>query len=290
MERQLWKMIVEILRILDNPGAPKGCRYSDAWIVAVWYWSVIHDRPVSWAVKKINWPLDLRKRPLPSNSRMSVRMRSESVQALLHALEQRVIAPREPGMYWIVDGKPMPVSGCSKDPQARYGRAAGCHARGYKLHAIVEGKGSIAAWRIAPMNVDERVMAQDMIRTTPLQGYLLADGNYDSNPLHDACGDNLQMVTPRRNGGRRGLGRHRHSPNRLRSITLTEDPWCDFGRNLLKQRCRIEQTFAHLTNWGGGLNGLPAWVRTPRRVQRWVQAKLVLTALKRCIPTTTYVA
>ncbi len=173
MERQLWKMIVEILGTIDNPGAARGCTYRDEWIVAVWYWSVVHDRPVSWAVKKINWPLDLRKRSLPSNSRMSVRMRTASVQALLHAVEQRVIAPREPGMYWIVDGKPLPVSGCSKDPQARYGRAAGCHARGYKLHAIVEGKGTIAAWRTAPMNVDERVMAHDMIRTTPLQGYLL---------------------------------------------------------------------------------------------------------------------
>ena len=290
MERQLWKSIVEILKALDKPHGSVRLKYSDEWIVAVWYWSVIHDRPLSWAVIKGHWPLDLRKRQLPSNSRMSVRLRSPSVRALLQAVERRVVAPPEPGMYWIVDGKSMPIGGCSKDRQAGYGRAAGGHARGYKLHAIVGGNGSIGAWRIAPMNVDERVMARRMIRNTPLQGYLLGDGNYDSNPLHDACGEDLQLVTPRRSGGRRGLGRHRHSPHRLRSVTLTEDPLCQFGRDLLKHRFQIEQTFGHLTNWGGGLNGLPAWVRTHRRVHRWVQDKLVITALKRRLAIRTYAA
>jgi hypothetical protein len=212
------------------------------------------------------------------------------VQLLLQSLETRVIAPCGDGLFWMIDGKPLPISGCSKDPHARYGRAAGCHARGYKLHAIIAGNGAIAAWRIAPMNTDERVMARRMLRTTSLVGYLVADGNYDSNRLHERCGDNLQLVTPRRHGGRRGLGRHRHSASRLRSVALTENPACEFGQDLLHRRDQIERAFANLTNWGGGLNGLPAWVRTYPRVRRWVQAKLVLTALKRQLNTTTYVA
>jgi hypothetical protein len=49
---------------------------------------------------------------------------------------------------------------------------------------------------------------------------------------------------------------------------------------LLKGRAEIERQFGNLTNWGGGLSGLPSWVRTHRRVRRWLQAKLVLAALK----------
>lgn len=290
MERQLWKMIVLVLNALDKPRTATAFAFSDAWIIAVWFWAVIHDRPVAWACVRSHWPLDLRKRRLPTPSTMSRRLASASVQALLQQLEQRIIAPRADHLFWMIDGKPLPISGCSKDPHARYGRAANCHARGYKLHAIVAGNGAIAAWRIAPMNTDERTMARRMLRTTTLHGYLIADGNYDSNPLHECCPENLQLVTPRRHAGRRGLGHHRHHPQRLRSIALTEDALCHFGQNLLHQRDQIERTFANLTNWGGGLNGLPAWVRTIPRVRRWVQAKLVLTACKRRLKTTTYVA
>jgi hypothetical protein len=45
-----------------------------------------------------------------------------------------------------------------------------------------------------------------------------------------------------------------------------------------------------LVSWGGGLTGLPAWVRTHRRVHRWVQAKLVLSALKQQLRQTTCAA
>ena len=58
---------------------------------------------------------------------------------------------------------------------------------------------------------------------------------------------------------------------------------------LLMDRAEIERRYGHLSNWGGGLNGLPAWVRTHRRVARWVQAKLVLTTLKRQSIPRTYV-
>lgn len=290
MERQLWKMIVGIVTSLDKPRHAMSFDYADEWIVAVWYWAVIHDRPVSWACVKGHWPLDLRKRRLPTPSTMSRRLKSTRVQALLRCLEQRVLAPRQGGLFWMIDGKPLPISGCSKDPHARYGRSAGCHARGYKIHAIVAGNGDVAAWRLAPMNTDERVMARRMLRSTTLHGYLLADSNYDSNPLHEICHDDLQLVTPRRNAGRRGLGHHRHSSHRLRSVALTENPHCHFGRALIDARDQIERVFAQLTNWGGGLNGLPAWVRTYPRVHRWVQAKFVLTALKRRTPSITYVA
>jgi hypothetical protein len=224
---------------------------------------------------------------------MSRRLRTPAVRRLLEQLEQRVCAPSaDRPLVWMVDGKPLVISGCSKDRQAGYGRATGGKAKGYKIHAIVGGDGSIAAWRVAPMNKDERVMAGRMLRTTPLQGYLLADSNYDSNQLHALCDrrGNLQLLCPRRYGPDRGHGHRRQTPGRLRSMELLENPRAEFGRNLFRARTQIERYYGRLTNWGGGLTHLPPWARTHRRVHRWVQAKLILTALRHRIPNTTYVA
>lgn len=292
MEHQLWNAIVAVLATLDKPRNSVAFEFSDEDIVKVFYWAVIHDRPMSWAVQRRNWPIHLRKKPLPSNTTMSRRLRTESVRALLNALEQRVVAPQQPGLFWMIDGKPLSISGCSKDKQAGYGRAANCKAKGYKIHAIVGSDGTIASWRVAPMNKDERVMAERMVRTAPIQGYLVADSNYDSNKLHEAClkRDQLQLVTRRRYGPNHGTGHRKQSSGRLRAIELTENPKPAFATNLLHDRNEIERRFANLTNWGGGLTCLPPWVRTHRRVHRWVQAKLVLTAVKRADCSTTYVA
>ena len=191
----------------------------------------------------------------------------------------------------MIDGKPLVIGGASKDRQAGYGRAAAGKAKGYKLHALV-GSGGLAAWRIAPMHKDERVMADRLLRSTTVQGYLVADANYDSNKLHDVCEvlGELQLITRRRHGKGRGLGHHRHSPGRLRSIERTENPFPKFADQLLKDRSAIERDFGNLTNWAGGLTTLPPWVRGHRRVHRWVQAKLALTYVKRQHGLTTYVA
>jgi len=284
MEHQLWKAIVALLATLDKRRTPTRFDFSDEDIVKVYYWSVICDRPTSWACRKEHWPIHLRKRPLPSAATMSRRRAEPAVIALLDALECRVVAPKEPGLFWMIDGKPLPIGGCSKDRQAGYGRAAGGKAKGYKLHALVGSDGSLAQWRVAPMNKDERVMAERMLKAAPpwVQGYVAADSNYDSNRLHQVCDerDQLQLVSPRRYGADKGTGHRRQTAGRLRSMALLEHPQAALGPQLLKDRGAIERCFGNLTNWGGGLSCLPAWVRTHRRVRRWVQAKLVLARLK----------
>ena len=285
MEHQLLKAIVALLAELEQGIASAKFDYRDREIAKVYYWSVICDRAVSWACQKEHWPLHLRKRKLPSPATMSRRLRTPSVQALLDALEQRVIAPQEPGLFWMIDGKPLPISGCSKDRQAGYGKAAGGKAKGYKLHALVGGNGKIAAWRVAPMNKDERVIGARLLKSAPSQvmGYVTGDGNYDSNKLHQICDDrgDVQFVTRRRYGAGKGTGHRKQTAGRMRMIELTENPFPGFARQLLADRSEIERRFGHLTNWSGGLSSLPAWVRTHRRVRRYVQAKLVLTQLKR---------
>jgi hypothetical protein len=292
MEHQLWLSVVAVLATLNLSPKPTVCDFSDEYIVKVHYWSVIHDRPVRWACNPKHWPLCQRRKRLPSPSTMSRRLRTPSVRTLLNALEQRVVAPAQPGLFWMIDGKPLSISGCSKDRQAGYGRAANAKAKGYKIHAIVDSEGAIAIWRLAPMNKDERVMAERLLRTAPVQGYVVGDSNYDSNKVHRVCGtrDQLQLVTRRRYGADHGTGHRKQTAGRLRSIQLTENPYPAFADQLLRDRDAIERHFAHATNWGGGLTCLPPWVRTHRRVHRWVQAKLVLTALKRSHHIKTYAA
>jgi hypothetical protein len=282
MEHQLFRAIVQALKDCGKGRRRVECVFQDVDIAAVWFWAVIHDRPVSWAVQRRHWPL-WHRGELPSNSTMSRRLKTRSVRALLEALERRLTAPARPGLFWKLDGKPLPIGGCSRDRQAGYGRAAGTKAKGYKLHAILGADGCIAAWRLAPMNKDERVMAERLLKQAEIQGYVVADGNYDSNRLHAVCDarGNRQLVTRRRYGPKRGTGHRRQTPGRLRSIALVENPRPAFADGLLHDRAAIERDYGNLTNWGGGLVTLPPWVRTYRRVHRWVQAKLSLTALRR---------
>jgi hypothetical protein len=294
MEYQLYQAIVAALDALDKPRTPTRFTFTDVEILQVYYWAVIHDRPMSWACHRDHWPLPLRHRSLPTPGTLSRRLRTTTVGALRQSLEHQVIAPKEPGLFWIIDGKPLPIGGCSKDRQAGYGRAAGGKAKGYKVHALVGSDGTVAAWRLAPMNKDERVMAERLLRTAPptVLGYVLGDANYDSNPLH-RVGDergNVQLVTPRRYGPDKGTGHRKLTAGRLRSIALTESPFPAFAQQLGRDRTAVERQFGNLTNWGGGLSSLPAWVRTHRRVHRWVQAKLILTQLKQTHELTTYAA
>jgi Transposase DDE domain len=291
MEGQLWKRIVMVLMQVCKRHKCAREDFSDEDIVRVYYWAVIHDRPISWACQAKNWPFPARRKALPSDTTMSRRQRTAQVVRLLDAVEKRVTKPNRPGLYWMIDGKPLVIGGCSKDRQAGYGKAAASKAKGYKLHAIIAPEGSVAAWRIAPMNKDERVMAKRLLKTAEIQGYVVGDANYDSNYLHEICTErgNCQFITPRRYGPGRKVGHRAQSPGRLRSIALLEDPFPEFGEQLLQQRSAIERCFANATNWGGGLTHLPAWIRTHRRVRLWVQAKLTLTALRRAIRTTTYV-
>jgi hypothetical protein len=175
MEHQLWLSILAVMASLDKAGKSTRCDFSDEDIVKVFYWAVLHDRPVRWACDPRNWPPWQRRKGLPSTPTMSRRLRSQSVLALLHALERRVSAPKEPGLFWIIDGKPLCIGGCSTDRQAGYGRAANTMAKGYKIHALVDPQAGIAAWRVAPMNKDERVMAARLLGSASIQGYVVAD-------------------------------------------------------------------------------------------------------------------
>ena len=96
MEHQLWKAIVSLLATLGKSRKRRTKDFTDHDIVKVYYWAVIHDRPQSWACQRKNWPIHLRRQPLPVPGTLSRRLRTPSVVALLDALERHVVAPKEP--------------------------------------------------------------------------------------------------------------------------------------------------------------------------------------------------
>jgi hypothetical protein len=289
VERQLLKAILNVAAGFVERRVVRSGGFSDLQIVRVFYWAVLYDRPMSWACDREHWPLWDWRESLPSASTMSRRLRSPSVLRLLATLEQHVTRPSPDDLTpcWIIDGKPLLIGGASQDRQAGYGRAAASHGKGYKIHALISPQGKLAAWRLAPMNKDERVMARRMLRTAPISGYVLADGFYDDNHLHAVCDKNhLQLITPRRYPKAKGVGRHKHSPGRLRSLQLIHPDGSGFGWQLLAERDRIERYYGQLTGCAAGLTHLPPWVRTYKRVHRWVQAKLTLHALRHTSQTT----
>ena len=277
MDRELWLALYAF--VVETSVRGKGWLYSTAEIVMVYFWAVVHDRPMCWATDNRNWPEDLCPRPLPSQSQLSRRMRGVDVVELMTFVENTFVGMigADRRLIRIIDGKPLEVSNVSKDPDAGYGRSAGGMHKGYKLHVVHAGGPVPLAWGLAPMNTSEKVMAAKLIPTLPGEGYLLADTEYDTNRLHDLAHEaGHQIVAPKR-GRTKGLGHHRHSPYRLRSIALLQT---DFGRALHRYRRQIEREFGTLVSFGGGLNCLPAWVRHFPRVRNWVHAKLLINAAR----------
>ena len=106
MERQLWQQIVAVLKDACNGRIRSSRGYSSFDIVRVWLWSVVHDRPVTWACRGCNWPAGQWRGDIPSDATMSRRLRSPEVRDLLEKMEDLVLKPRrDMELCWAMDGK-----------------------------------------------------------------------------------------------------------------------------------------------------------------------------------------
>src|SRR4029079_11435827 len=125
MERELWTLLYGMATKLDKWWGR--WKYSTADIVVVYFWCVVHDRPMCWGVVKANWPDDLCPSHLPTQSTLSRRMRRADAQQLMTQIEQSWLALVGVSRFLIcmIDGKLLAVSGVTKDPDAGYGRGAG---------------------------------------------------------------------------------------------------------------------------------------------------------------------
>lgn len=285
MERSIYDQIRRALRTLGRRRQTKRHRYTDAGILEVYLWAALHDRPVSWACDAANWPPGTRRGPLPDASTVSRRMRSPEIVRLIERL-RGVVRPREhEALVAMIDGKPLIISPVSRDRQSGYGYGAGKMVKGYKMHVVIDTNAHVLAWRVTPMQTDERLMARRILRKLPHIGYVLADCQYNANSIFKVADDRgMQLVAPRypKHQGR-SLGHRRQTEARKRCIELLEGPSRAFGRALIKQRGAIERFFGQLTSAPGSLGPLPAWVRGYRRVRNWIAAKLVIHAARQAL-------
>lgn len=279
MEGELWKQLYRMVLGLARGTRPRGSRFTDSQIVLTLLWAVLHERPISWACQRRNWPIWSRRIARPTSATMSRRLRTVTVQQLLVQVEGQIRQLQRPSVYRWIDAKPLPIGGSSQDRQAGFGRAAGCMAKGYKLYAIADPNQGFVAWQIRPMQQKESRVAQELVSALSNEGYLVGDSAYDSTPLYEAAATrSIQLIAPRHCRRSGGLGHRRQSPARLRAMQLLQEP---MGRELLKSRDGIERMFGHLTNIGPGLKPLPNWVRGLARVELWVRGKMILYHLWR---------
>ena len=271
MERELWTTLCAFAARLHNRWTP--ARYGDEAICAVYWWAVVHDRPTSWACRRENWPTELVRRRLPSQPTMSRRLRTAAVEQLLRDVEQALLTLSAASQLVLaIDGKTLPIGRPSKDRDAACCRGV----KGYKLHAVWGDSLLPLVWALAPLNVSERRMAQALAADLPGGGYLLGDSQYDVNYLYDAtAASGYQLLAAQQRPGR-ALGHRPHSPHRLRGLELLRTA---AGKQLYRQRRRIEHRFAQLTSFVGGLAPLPFWVRRFQRVKLWVHSKLLISAV-----------
>lgn len=278
MECEVWDRLYAL--VLETA---KSCRrprvqFSDGVIVLVFLWAVLHDRPVGWACQSKNWTAGW-PQPLclPSQSTLSRRLETPSVLALQVTVAEKVRGSGDPGLIQMIDGKALTVGGCSKDPEAKPGRAAGGMGRGYKLFAIWSDRPFPEVWDVRSMNVSEVVVAYDLVPKLKGEGYLLGDSQYDSNRLHALCGVHKHQLLAPRQKNAKGLGHICHSPHRLHALETLRRT---FGQQVWALRQGIERLFGNFTSFGGGLAPLPAWVRRLHRVKRWLWAKLLINAMR----------
>jgi hypothetical protein len=189
MERELWPSLYRLRKEVAKDFHQKDVHMQPWVLAAVMLWAALHDRPVSWACRPRHWSTTpLRPAQLPSPSTRSRRSDGVGVGLLLRALERRIRDSGAQRLIAFLDGKPLPIGGNGKDKDARFGRAAGGVAKGYKSHAVWSLRPLPEAWDVAPLHVHERAVARAaLLPQLRYGGYLLVGGNYDASDLFDAA-------------------------------------------------------------------------------------------------------
>ena len=272
MERELWPGLYHELQEAAQQTHQKNVHYHPWVIAAVLLWAALHDRPTNWACDPLNWSTTtLRPPEIPSEATMSRRTKKVAFAVFFNHLVARLRQPGPVERELIIDGKPLPVGHCSKDPDARPGGLG----KGYKLHALWGRDGLPEAWELTSMGEYEGTVAQRLFSRIEGTGIILADGNYESSELYDAAAAACYQLVAHPDARDTGAGHRYQSPYRLRALRWFAE---GLGWKLYRGRTDIERAFGNAGSFAGGLGPLPNWVRRLGRVERWVGCKLIINA------------
>jgi Transposase DDE domain len=287
MDRELWSIVLSAIKKAARIVGRTGRRptFPDWLIVAMYVWSVWHDRPLSWACDRSHYGLLFRPRKLPSISQFTRRIKTDSCTRILAHVHDQLAHRGIMIDAACLDGKALLVSPVSKDRQATTGRISRGFGKGYKLHAVVTDRRRIVVWSVMGLNVAEQTVAAELLEHLPSltsDALVMADSNYDSAPLQThAASLGVCLINPLK--GQRQTGPTGHHPDSLqrmgaarRSLVQAWKRYPDLMNFVLNNRDEIERALGVLVCTAGGLGNLPAWVRTLERVRRWVGVKIIL--------------
>ena len=130
MQAKLYRQLYQRVYAVAHPTRRPREQYDGRWVVVMFLWSVLHDRPRGWACDGGNWPAEM-DRPLMSQSRLGRRLRTVGVQQLLERALAAATDLFPVPLVKAIDSKPLAVGAYSKDRDARRGRVAprGCRPR-----------------------------------------------------------------------------------------------------------------------------------------------------------------
>jgi len=280
MDKRIWSIITNVIVSVNRSICRAGRKptFSDVLILRMYFWAVWHDRPLSWASDHQHYGRLFQPRRLPSRSQFCRRVRSKRFSVLLDEIFRRLSRQSGGESLLFLDGKALPVSESTSDPEATTGRGNGRFSRGYKLHALGAEDGRIRALAVRPLNEHEvPVTERSLVQHIPGGALVLADGNYDSSNLyHQVHERGACLFTPLK-------GKRAESSNCLNRMSSARRAIHElWGRNeklcweAYRRRGQIERIFSALTSFAGGLGPLPNWVRRLDRVTRWVIVKVTI--------------
>jgi hypothetical protein len=290
LEATTWRIIVASVRKAAHAIEPVGRRpvYPNWLIVAMFLWSVWHDRCLSWACDRNHYNTLFRPRgSLPSISQFTRRIKTHECHAILQRVHRDLAACGIAQDLSYIDGKPLLVSPVSKDPDAARGYITGGYGKGYKLHAYITARRRIVIWSVTPLNTDEKTVAREQLLPhlppprNPGGCLTLVDSNYDAAPLYKAFDRQGQallaqvraqhLVGP---NGRHPTTLRMMGPQRREALAVWEQH-PNLVRYVMEQRNNAEGVFSVLA-MRFHLHALPGFVRRVERVRRWVGGKIIL--------------
>lgn len=285
-EREQWQSVLSAVKRAARrlPKPKRRAKFPDWLVVAMFLWSVWHDRCLSWACDRSHYGALFRPRKLPSVSQFTRRIRGARCRQLLRWAHEDLAEARLASPVSYFDGKALLVSPVSKDRDARRGRVSGGWGKGYKLHAWATEDGRIPLFSVTGLHAGECPVAEALCALLPPLGpcsVVLADTNYDDRDLHKALNARGGvLISPLKGEEQYPADQPRH-PVTLRQMGQGRrdllSAWArapGLVRFVLKGRARVENTFSRVTF--AGLGSLPPFVRGLGRVTRWAGGKLIL--------------
>jgi hypothetical protein len=114
MERELWPLLYRTVRAVAADFSQKYVHIPGWVLLLTLLWAALHDRPVCWACRPLNWSTtQLRPPQLPSPATLSRRADGVAVSLLWRAVERRRRrrSADRPALIAFLDGKPLTVGG-----------------------------------------------------------------------------------------------------------------------------------------------------------------------------------